>query len=466
MSLTSQLTRQHFDQLHQSSIAYQWARYVLGMQYKLLPPEIVHQGKRIVLDALGCAIGAAEAPGRRILENSVRVLGGLSESTVFGSGIRTSATNATLTNCFMIRYLDCNDMGGGGHNSDSVGAILAVAEREGSSGKDFLTSLVLCYELGARIREAGIGHGTGGWSSDVRDGLTIPAPLGRLMGLNEDQMANAIAISGVRTPFLGIADADNEEMGMDKNLRFGFAAQHAIVSCILAKGGFTGHVRVFEGDKGFNQMILNNQMKLERLINFAGWRIMNGGFKTLCQSSTSQGHILATLAIVKEHDLKPSDIAAVHIKACEWDDLHLGSLSRRYPRDGETGTHSAYFGQAIAIKERSLGPKQLTPEKYDDPVVLELVDKITLEVDHSLPRFSYTGTSEITTKDGRRFEKRVDLPHGYEGDPFTDEELIEKFRGLTELYVDRAQVQSIIDTVWNIDKLQTIGDLTKLLVWE
>lgn len=466
MHSRSQLARQHFDLLRQASIAREWARYVLSVQHESLPPEIIHQAKRITLDGLGCAIGASEAPGRHVLEDAIRELGAPPESTAFGSGLRTGAAYATLVNCFMIRYLDCNDLGGGGHNSDSIGALLPVAEREKASGRDFITALVLCYEIGARMRLAGLGHGVGGWHSDVRDGLTIPAPLGRLMGLSEEQIANAIAISGVRTPLLGIIDNDNEEMAMDKNLRFGFAAQHAIMSCILAKKGFTGHVRVIEGNKGFNQMILNNQMDLDRLIDFGRWMILRTGFKSVCQSATAQGHILATISIVKEHDLKPSDIASVHIKACRDDETHLGTIGRRYPTNGETATHSMYFAQAMAVKERAMGPEQLRPEKYDDPVVLDLIDKITLEVDPNLPKMAYTGTSIITTKDGRRFEKRIDLPHGYDGDPFTDEEVEDKFKRLTQSYLSTAQAQSIIDTVWSLDKLETIDGLTRLLVWD
>ena len=73
---------------------------------------------------------------------------------MFGSGLHTNALNATLINCFLVRYLDCNDVGGGGHNSDCMASILPIAEREHASGKDILTSIVISYELGARFTEA------------------------------------------------------------------------------------------------------------------------------------------------------------------------------------------------------------------------------------------------------------------------------------------------------------------------
>src|SRR4029077_4071091 len=145
---------QTLEMTYRSSISYQIARYALALKYESLPQDVVHTAKRIVLDALGCAIGAYEAPGRPMCEATIKQLGGPPESTVFGSGLRTSAMNATLVNSFLVRFLDFNDTGGGGHNSDCISSILAIAEREKAGCKDFLTSVVCAYELGARVRES------------------------------------------------------------------------------------------------------------------------------------------------------------------------------------------------------------------------------------------------------------------------------------------------------------------------
>src|SRR5512139_1778192 len=172
MTLQRDLTWETLNHLYRSSIAHQFARYALGLAYERFPVDVVHQAKRCLLDALGCAIGAYEAPGRPICEATVKELGGVEEATVFGSGLRTSAPNATLVNSFMVRFLDYNDSGGGGHNSDSISGILAVAEREKASTRDFLTSVVVSYELGARVKEAvpNSEWDRGSWKSDIRAG--------------------------------------------------------------------------------------------------------------------------------------------------------------------------------------------------------------------------------------------------------------------------------------------------------
>ncbi len=97
-----------------------------------------------------------------------------------------------------------------------------------------------------------------------------------------------------------------------------------------------------------------------------------------------------------------------------------------YPTNAESAHHSAFYPNAIVIKERACGPDQFTPEKLDDPVVLDLIDRITVEPDPTLPKF--VGISEIRTKDGRRFEKSTGAPHGIPEDPFSDQEIEEKFR--------------------------------------
>ena len=470
MSFLRDLTWKNLDLIYRSSIAYQFARYALTLNYELVPQEVVHQAKRCVLDALGCAIGGHMAPGRPMCEAVVGELGGPEEATVFGSGLRTSAMNATLVNCFLVRFLDYNDLGGGNHNSDAIPSILAVSEREKAGGQDFLTSVVISYELGARVVESVAGGASGwgekGWTADSRGGLSMPPALGKLMGLSEDQIANAIGICASRSYPLGVLDANKEENTMSKNLRFGWVTYDAILSCLLAQKGFTGPIRVVEGDSGLNQVVLRGEMDIERLVDFSSWRMLRTRFKRLCANRTTHGHIYATLALVKEHDLKPEDIASVKIKVGLKEYRHTTSLPKKYPRNAETADHSAFYANAIAIKERHFGPESAEPEKFTNPVVLDLIEKITMEHDPAIPDRSAQGISEITTKDGRRFEKRVNTPHGFDDDPLSDGELEEKFREMATRYMSEKQIKRIFDTVWNLETIADIRQLTELMVFQ
>src|SRR5262249_11274954 len=159
--------------------AYHVARYALALDYALIPDDVLHQAKRCVLDALGCAIGAYDAPGRIMCEETVKEIGGPQEATVFCSGLRTSALHAALVNSVLVRFMDYNDLGGGSHNSDALSSILAIGEREHASGKQLLTALIISYELGARFRDSvtPVSHAErqasntlekSGWKTDIR----------------------------------------------------------------------------------------------------------------------------------------------------------------------------------------------------------------------------------------------------------------------------------------------------------
>lgn len=464
MTFQRDLAWQQLDLSYRSSVAHQFARYALALNYGLLPQDVVHQVKRCVLDALGCAIGAYDAPGRTICEETAKEFGGTEEATVFCSGMRTSVLNASLVNSFLVRFLDYSDVGGGGHNSDALASILAVAERGKASGRDFMTSLVISYELGARFRESLVKPlEPKGWTSDVRAGLNQPPALGKLMGLNEEQIANAIGICMSHTLPLGILDAHREENVMAKNLRFGWAAHDAIMACALARRGFTGPVRIVESDAGIRGVLVNGEIDLERLTDFSGWRILKNWFKAMPTNATTAAHVFCTLHIIKEHDLKPDDIAAVHIKAPLRESVHTTTPSKKYPRNAESADHSAFYGNALAIKERVFGPDSIQPEKFTDPVVLDLIERITVEADETLGR--YSGASEVVTRDGRRFYKRIDTIHGHSDDPMSDKDLEDKFMEMATKRLSCDHIKKILDTCWNLEKLDDAGKLAQLMVF-
>jgi 2-methylcitrate dehydratase len=471
MTFERDLAWQHMDLVLRSSVAYQFAHYALGLNYEMLPADVLHQAKRCLLDTLGCAIGGYEAPGYPICEDVVKELGGSEEATVIGSGLRTTAFNATLVNSFMVRFLDYNDIGGGQHNSDSIPGILAVSEREKSGGRDLLTAVVISYELGARYSASLADWGNRGWIKDSRAGLTMPAVMGRLMGLNADQIANAIGSCACGNPVLRILDTPGEEQVMRKNLRFGWISCAAIIHCMLAKRGFTGPVRIVEGEKGINKIMYNGDMDFERMTDFRDWYIRDVRFKFHSANGGLQALSAATLAIVRANDLKPEEIATVNVK------MHHGGLHRRttslkYPRNAEQADHSPSFVAAIAIKDRIVSPDQFRMEKFTDPGVLELMEKVTVEDDLSLPAKSpkdfgvRAARVEIITTDGRRLQHDNLAPHGLGDDPLTDEELETKFTGMAARYMGEQQIRQVFDTVWNVEKLDDINKLMKLMVFE
>jgi 2-methylcitrate dehydratase PrpD len=98
---------------------------------------------------------------------------------------------------------------------------------------------------------------------------------------------------------------------MAKNIRFGWVAHDAILACMLARRGVHRPRRIVESDVGVRAVISRGELDLDRLTDFSGWRDPQHAFKTLALNGTTHAHVMATLRIVTEHDLRPDDIAAV-----------------------------------------------------------------------------------------------------------------------------------------------------------
>lgn len=485
MTFRRDLAWRHLEHVMHSSVSYQFARYALTLDYALIPESIRHQSKRSLLDALGCAIGAYESAGRDMLESFAKDTGGKAEATVFRSGFRTSAMNAALVNGYLINFLDYNDIGGCAHGSDGLASLLAVAEQQHASGTAFLTALVISYELGARFRDSvstsAVTPAPGaqpsslapsplvrktleekGWTLDVGGGLCQPAAIGRLMGLDEEQIANAIGICASHALPLGVLDANREENTMAKNISFGWVSYDAILACMLARKGFTGPVRIVESESGLGAVVADGEMDMQRLIDFSGWRMSDVRFKSVPANGTTAAHVLATLQLARDNHLKPEDVAAVTIRTSMRESRHTTAPAKKYLRNLESAGHSAHFANAMAIKEHRFGPDSIRMENITDPVVLDLIDKIAVEGDPGYGQFN--GSSEILTTDGRTLHQRIDTPRGMGNEPLTDAELESKFQYMASKHFTGEQVQHLIETCWNVDKLGDMGELTRLLV--
>ena len=90
--------------------ARELARVTKEFAFKDLPPQVIHHTKRLLIDALGCCLGAFDADAPRIVRRVVEELGGPKESTIIGTGLKTHCLYATLANGIMVRYLDYNDL--------------------------------------------------------------------------------------------------------------------------------------------------------------------------------------------------------------------------------------------------------------------------------------------------------------------------------------------------------------------
>jgi len=144
------------------------ATLVHGIRFDGLPPAVVHQVKRIVLDTLACAYGAIHSEPARMTREIARALGGTPECALIGATEKTSCTLATLVNGTLMRYLDGNDYYFGrdsAHPSGNLAPALAVAQHARRNGRDLIEAMVIAYEIQLRLCDL-TGVSGRGWHPD------------------------------------------------------------------------------------------------------------------------------------------------------------------------------------------------------------------------------------------------------------------------------------------------------------
>jgi 2-methylcitrate dehydratase len=456
-----------------TTIAGQLAAFTHGFSLKTAPPEVVKSAQLVLLDSLGCALGALGCDAARILEESIEDFGGgNSEATLFGSGLRTNVLNAVIVNGTLVRYLDASDAyivltpsGGsaGAHPSDAVAMVLALAERQGTSGMGVLEAIVLAYQL-----YGGLSHyemtplAAKGWTMEAKGPLVTPLIAGRLLGLREDQLEQAVGISGTHGFPLGILDSEGEEYGMTKSIRFPRIAQQGVLAAYQAARGFTGTRRVIEGNNGWRDVVMQGAFDIHDVDldpGKIGWVVSNAFIKTFTAEGTQQGHLNATWDLITRHDIRPEHVERVDLLATTRTVTHCAGPEKRDPRTKELADHSAYYVTAAMIVDRALGPAQYLRASMENPEIRALMERVSIEPDPELDPTAVGGASTITLRSGQVFSARVEYSRGHPRNPMNYDDEVEKFLALATPVVGEAQARRVERAVSDLAAQPDVADL-------
>jgi 2-methylcitrate dehydratase len=462
-------------------ISHELATLVLDIKYDDLDESTRHQAKRVLLDGLANILGGCSSDAGRIVERTLKSLGGSPESTVIGSGIKLPCVNAAIINGTMLRYLDfmdtCAAMGPrgpqGAHPCENIPAILAVAEREHTNGRDAIAAIVAAYELTGRFCSAFARSplAARGWHHSTFGQFIVPLVAGKLMGLDENQLVNAVGISGTHNATLEVVDSPGEEYNMTKNIVYPFAAASGIQAALLAKEGFTGPERVIEGEGGFAQSTVKRQCDLDKLRKNDGRpAIMDVIMKVHPVNILSGSVADCVLSLVQKNAIRAKDVVRVKVWVSAATEAHTNDPVKRHPKNKESADHSTPFIVAMAIIAKELTPSQYSPKYFADPLVNSLIDKVEMEADPEFKDQKFLGSKvEIELTSGAKFEERVDFPKGFITNPVSDDELIAKFRSITAQsgrQVDEQRIDQIVDAVFAFDELDDVGALMSLLNYD
>src|ERR687895_1329088 len=177
------------------------ARFAATLDYERIPARTRDYTKNLLLDTLACAVAGHQGEETYQVAALARALAESNESSIIG-GERLSLAGATMLNAYLVTAVTMCDV----HRStlthitpEVVPPALAIAERDGLSGRDLLVALVAGCEITTRV---GLGldfpefrrrgwHGPG-----VIGPFGAAAAVGRLLGFDAEAMARAFALAG------------------------------------------------------------------------------------------------------------------------------------------------------------------------------------------------------------------------------------------------------------------------------
>ncbi len=295
-----------------------------------LPEAVVHQVKRVVIDTLGCIVGAHPYEGAALTEHVIFGLGGNPEARAIPAGIRTNAANAAYVNAQLSNLLDMDD---GLHfrlhfANTSVAAPLAVAESVASSGQRLIQAVAAAYETSAAGRALLSTRGPAlGNMAGRRDPTSArvngagfatfgaAAGCGNLVGLAPDTMAHAFGIAGYSAVVPSIQKALLAPLTMSKYAAFGQIAWNSVVAVRLADAGFTGDDTVLDGDAGFWQMTGAAACDESILTGGFGeqWWILDNAFKMIPACGATRYPVHATELLMRRFGVRPDQVERVEV---------------------------------------------------------------------------------------------------------------------------------------------------------
>lgn len=424
------------------------ADFIHHTRYEQLPPRVLAQARRCVLDLLGVAAGGTQTQLSAIIRRHA--------ATQFGCGVpgqgarmlfdgrQVSLAGAALAGGMTIDSLDAHD----GHvlTKGHVGvavlpAVLAFADAlQHMDGREFLTQIVTGYEIATR---AGIAlhatacdyHTSGAWNT-----IACAALGARNLKLGPQETREALGIAEYHGPRSQMMRCiDHPTMVKDGS---GWGAMAGVSAAFLAADGFTGAPALtLEADE-----VATVWADLgER------WLILDQYFKPYPVCRWAQPAVEAALALARAHDLASDAIRCIEV----WSFHEACRLATRLPTTTEQAQYSLPYSVAAALRHGALGAAEVSSAALLDIETRRLASAMVLhEEDFYNQRFPAERWAHVrvTLWDGRTLDSAPAIARGNPENALPDSEVHEKFMALSQPVLGTARAARIAAAVLGVDQ--------------
>jgi len=438
------------------------------------PIEIREKAVEHIKDGIAVMLAGSRMECAKKLAEYVREKGGEGSSTLVGFSFSSCPSDAAQVNGTSGHADDYDDTqlstspdriyGLLTHPTVPVlGAALAVGEKVGCSGKEFLEAFIAGIEVECKLAEAiKPEHYKRGFHTTGTIGtFGATAASSKLLGLEGEELRFALGItasmsSGIRANF----------GTMTKPYHAGMAASNGVIASLLADRGFTADRNALDGRWGFMN-ILGHGADPEKIMGKLGrpYTLIDPGvsIKMYPCGSLGQPSMDALLEIVSEEDLKPEDVREIRLRAGP---NILEPLRYEQPINGLQAKFSLQFGLACILVKRRAGLREYTMEVVNSQVLRKTMRKVKTILD---PELASLGTDrmrsivEVELGDGRVLSRVADTARGTPEKPLKDAELNNKFRECASFVLEENRIDRVLKTIQRIEEISNVKELTALL---
>jgi 2-methylcitrate dehydratase PrpD len=422
------------------------------------PQEVIDMSKKCFLDWLGVTLGGTGDAVSALMVDFARETGGRRQASVLGFGMKTSLVNAALVNGTMAHVLDYDDalsVVRAHVSAPLIAALLPMAEYKRLCGRDFITAMVMGFELSTRVGLAlGKGYYEAGWHATAILGrLGAAAGAGKLLGLGGDQLVMAIGLAATQAG--GIRDVFGT---MGKAFHAGKAAADGILAAMLAQRGVTAPTDVLDNGSGFSRVFSSNYRGDTITTNLGQtWTILNNSFKPYAACLLVHPVVDGLIQLREKYALKAAEIEEVRVEVAP---LNLAVTSNPQPATGLEGKFSLSFAAALAILFGHARNTLFSDKVVHNPEVRGMMRKVAATSNSGITETEANLT--VRLKGGQMYWIKVTSPKGDPRNPLSFAEIQDKFGELATSVLPENRIGKIIERVRQLEDQKDISTIVRL----
>ena len=442
------------------------AKYAARASFADLSAQSRKQLPVHILDSIGCCIAALGAGPVEACRAQVADFGGDGPCALIGGG-KANPIYAAFWHTALVRYVDFMDNFLAAtetcHTADNFGVALTVTDYVGGSGRDLMLAVALSYTVQSRF----VDHAnfmTRGFDHTTQLAFSLNAAAGRLLGMSERQIANAIAMAAVSDASFAVVRA--KPLSQWKGLASAQSALEAMNTLFLARRGVEGPLQVIEGANGIDNL-LHMQVRIDwDKVGYEG--VLESTIKKYNAMIHTQSAVHCMVELVKQNRVDPTKVVSIEAEVTRITyDFAGGGLYGvdKVVQTKEQADHNLPYLLAVAMLDGDVMPAQFEPDRIIRADAQQLLKKVSVRPDHEFTElYPAKMPAKITVRlqDGTVIEHEVQDFPGMPSDPFTWEDSVEKFDRLVAGRADESVIREIKDAVRSLESIQ-VKDLMPLL---